>query len=184
MALARIHEMRELPSVILLVGPPMSGKTTASKYLETIGYYTISASDVIAGLDNMPLQSWARKKLIERGEQMLRESGPEWFAHRLLSLAEPHKKVVFEGVRPLETVRRIKSAISDSVVVYIDTDEHLRKVRYQLVGDPDILPYDTLLQTAAERSAAGAENISRHVKNNGTIDELHQRLLDVLLERR
>jgi dephospho-CoA kinase len=164
--------------IIILVGPPGSGKTTAARYLGSLGYTVISAGSVVGRLDLADKVITERRQLIERGEKMLREQGPQWFADRLIAEAKGHKRIAFDGIRPVATIEHIVRREPGARVFYIEANENLRRARYRNARDS--IPYEEILQSDVERSAEGVKGYGRSISNEGTIDDLYHSLSNAI----
>lgn len=166
--------------IIIVVGPPRSGKTTAAGLLEADGYKRISASGVIGRLERHlpPLSN--RIDLIKRGERMLAEQGPIWFGEKLLEEAAPFDKIVFDGIRPLATIKHIIRHEPGTRVVFIKANEHNRRRRHALTGDANLIPYDDIANAAVEKTSKGVDALAIFVDNNGDEVEFYRNLRNAL----
>jgi dephospho-CoA kinase len=166
---------------IIVVGPPQSGKTTASKFFERNGFKRISASEVIRRLDDPNKPITGRREVIARGELMLREQGPRWFAEMLLSKAEGHSKVVFDGIRPLKTVEHIVLSRPGAKLLFIQANEGIRRRRFEKHHIKSSILYNEILNAEVEQTALGVTALSDIVDNERTIEELHSSLRKYLV---
>ena len=159
-------------ATILLVGPPQSGKTTASKFFERRGYKRISASGIVSRLDDPNKPISGRQELVARGERMLREQGPEWFAEKLMGQAVEHTRVVFDGIRPLRTIEQVIRSRPETKLVFIKANEAIRRARYEKDCKNPSISYDELLKTEVEQTSSGVEGRASIIYNEGTIEYL------------
>lgn len=166
--------------IVILVGPPRSGKTTATQFLRNLGYKVISAGEVVGRLDNGGSSAKDRRDLSRRGAQMLRDQGPEWFAERLIAEAAGHSKVVFDGIRPLKTIRHIARLQPKTKILFVKAREDLRRARYSDSPDAQAISYDEILHSDVERSAEGVQADSQIVSNEGTVEEFYHSLKKAL----
>ena len=171
------HTADDLQEVVFLIGPPRSGKTTAAKFLEQRGYKRISASEIIMRLLPLDGNSADRRQLIDRGEEMLREEGPEWFAQKLLEEASGHSKVVFDGIRPVQTIMTIRRARPKSRIIFLKASYDIRQKRHEQSPESYSISYDEVLGSSIERSAKQARHYGESISNEGTVPELYQALL-------
>jgi dephospho-CoA kinase len=170
-----------LEDLIIIVGPPGSGKTTAARYLHSLGYTVISAGAVVGRLDMPNRIITEKRQLIERGERMLREQGPKWFAEKLISEAKGHKRVAIDGVRPVATIERILEQQPEARVFYIEVNDALRRKRYK--SDQNDVPYDEILQSNVERSAEGAKDCATLISNETTLDDFRHSLKRAIMKQ-
>ena len=145
-------------------------KTTAARFLQARGYELISASDVVGRLDGPDKLISGRRELISRGERMLHEQGPEWFAERLLAAADGHPRVVFDGIRPIETIKHIVKLQPNTAVLFIQAREAVRRERYSRDKDSRTVSYDEVLRSEVQRTAEGVHAYARTVNNEGSLE--------------
>jgi dephospho-CoA kinase len=166
---------------IIVVGPPQSGKTTASKFFERNGYWRISASDVVRRLDDPNKPITGRREVIARGERMLGEQGPLWFAETLMSKAAGQKKVVFDGIRPLKTIEHIISSRPGAKLVFIEATEAVRRLRFEKHRNSSSVTYDEIISSQVEQMVCGMAAQANIIHNEDSIEDLYSSLAKFLV---
>ena len=95
-------------SAVFLIGLPGSGKSTAARYLEHLGFVSVSAGDCVRSLCRADNISLTRENLSRYGQRLIAERGYAYFAKLLLAQAGHADLVVFEGIRSLEVLTWLK----------------------------------------------------------------------------
>ncbi len=167
---------------IVVCGPPYSGKTTVSKYLESRGFERISVGAVIARWAVSNLQIASRRQLLELGKRYLRQKGSIELAADLITEAGASSLVVFDGIRPVETVQEIRRKSSKTVVFYlsasIENCAARQRAERHFSDDEDYL---AITDDILERESLSIQRIADYVlENNGDVESLCSRVGDLL----
>lgn len=117
---------------VILTGLPGSGKTTGASYLKELGFFVISAGDIIRKMCQAEELPILRKGLQSFGHKLLRDKGYKYFANTLLQESCGSHRTVFEGIRPVQVVKILKNAVAEAIVLYIDASDTTRRARCQL----------------------------------------------------
>jgi len=135
-------------------------------------------------LDDASKRIVDRSALIERGERLLHEKGATWFAERLLNEASGSPKVVFDGIRPVDTIRYILEKVPQAQVLFIKTPELKRRARYNRVNSPSSMPYDQVANAAVEATARGVEPLAIEISNDGSLEEFYESIQKAIEPKR
>lgn len=114
---------------IIIVGLPGSGKTLGASYLDKLGYYIVSAGNIIRDMCRSEGIKISRNTLQKFGKKLLQDKGFNFFTKILLQKSYGSEKVVFEGIRPVHVVNSIKSKIPKSLIIFIEANDSNRKKR-------------------------------------------------------
>jgi len=176
--------------IIGLTGKNGSGKTAVSDYLRDRGFTYFSLSDEIRDEIHKRGQQITRELLIEVGNELRTRFGPGVLAERILSRLEPGNNYVVDSIRnpqEVEVLRRRK----DFALLALEADQTVRFQRSRIRGRENAA--QTLEQfmeeEARELESDNPASQQIHatlriaeiiVANNGTLDELHTRLDELL----
>ena len=176
--------------IIGLTGKNGSGKTEVCTYLKSRGFSFRSLSDVIR--EEIRRQGLAidRETLIEVGNKLRNEFGPGVLAERILEGLENDRNYVIDSIRNPSEVEVLKKS-GNFTLLMIDADPEIRFKRSSERGRENAAR--TLEQFLEEESRelhsdnpakqqlnTTARLADHSVSNNGTIDELHQKLEQIL----
>lgn len=160
-------------SIIIISGLPGSGKTYASEHLTRIGYKRISVGDLFREIVKSEGKEQTRKNLDLAGREYLSTHGPKALGQALIERINGSQKIVFDGIRPIETIAHIRSKFPRSKVVYLEATEpnRLRRLRDRGLKNDDI---EAIADSAIEREGERVKNVSDHVVTNNA--ETHRNL--------
>ena len=121
--------------VIGLSGHISAGKTTAARYIESLGFTYGSYSDVLKKmLSDQGVES-TRTTLQEIGAKVNKEPGQHWLCKQLKKILPINGDIVIDGLRHPEDHAFMVEAFGPAYVhVYIDASEENRMERYMNCG--------------------------------------------------
>ena len=176
--------------IIGLTGKNGSGKTAVSEYLKNRGFTYFSLSDAIRAEIRTRGQDITRDLLINTGNELRSRFGAGVLAERILSVLNDDNNYVIDSIRSpyeVDVLRRRK----DFTLLALEADPPVRFERSRLRGRE--LAAQTIEQFLQEEvrelSSNNPANQQLHstmrmadmvVTNNGTLDELHRRLDELL----
>lgn len=121
--------------VVGLSGPISSGKTTAGRYLESLGFAYGRYSQVLQALlheDEMPI---TRESLQRIGEEVYEGRGQRWLGSELIKRMPEAGDLVIDGLRhPEDHSFLIEKFGTDFLHIHIDAPEATRGERYLSEG--------------------------------------------------
>jgi dephospho-CoA kinase len=166
---------------VLFVCLPGSGKTTAAKQLEKRGWFLVSAGDVVREIclkSGLPID---RATLQECGSNLLNEKGEEYFATLLITKGRGHRKVVFEGIRPLGVVSAIREKSAKTLLVFVDASEETRRARLSSRDGLNLRQFSDLEHSSFERQVLDLRNLADViVENNGSKGQFFKNLVSAI----
>jgi dCMP deaminase len=176
--------------IIGLTGKNGSGKTAVCEYLRHRGFEYHSLSDEIRNEIRKRGLEITREILIEVGNELREKLGPGILAERILENLGDARNYVIDSIRnpyEVEVLRRR----SDFTLLALEANETIRFERSRIRGRENAA--QTFLQFIEEeapeldsRNPANQQLNATQAKadlviaNNGTIEELHQRLNELL----
>lgn len=160
-------------SIIIISGLPGSGKTYASEHLTRIGYKRISVGDFFREIVRSAGKEETRKNLDLAGREYLGTHGPEALGQALVERINGSQKIVFDGIRPVESIAYLRSKFPNAKVIYLEATEvnRLRRLRDRGLNDEDIEAIGT---SSIEREGERVKNIADHTVVNNA--ESHRNL--------
>lgn len=176
--------------IIGLTGKNGCGKGVVSDFLKSMGYHYHSLSDGVRDEITSRGEQITRDNLIRTANDLRTRLGPSVLADRVLAKLDPEKNYVVDSIRnpfEVEAMRRRK----DFYLLMIDADPKIRFDRIKLrARENDPQDYDTFLKLEVAEAGSNDPNSQQlnrtcemsdaKVENNGTIDELHDDLRQVL----
>ncbi len=176
--------------IIGLTGKNGSGKTAVSEYLQSRGFEYYSLSDEIRNEARKRGMEITREVLIEVGNELRSNYGPGILAERILSRLGDDRNYVIDSIRNPYEVEVLKRR-RDFTLLALEADESIRFERSRRRGRESAA--QTLQQfieeEARELDSNNPANQQLHatrqkadlvVTNNGTLEELHRRLDELL----
>jgi hypothetical protein len=97
-----------------------------------------------------------------------------------MSEAAGHSKVVFDGIRPLKTIKHIAQLQPKTMVIFVMAGEPLRRARYMQDQGAAAVTYDEILYSDVERTAKGIQTYANVVFNEGSIEDFENLLIDAV----
>jgi dephospho-CoA kinase len=120
---------------IFLCGQSGAGKTTAADALRTISFEVISAGGLVKQLAKLPEPTSNRASLLSFGAQFIEPPGSREFGKHLLDAAGVARRVVFDGIRPLDTISYLSESFIKRLLIYIEINEAMRRRRLRDRGE-------------------------------------------------
>lgn len=170
--------------VIVLSGPPGSGKAAVGKILEERGWKLFSLGDVVraevASRDLDPTPS----NVGFVAQDMRDEFGPAIVVERLLldiESAVGQNHVVIDGLRQIEELERLQSSQPRMIVIAVDAPESQRRERIESRSRSDD---DNFEEREAREWGWGLDMVMEladlTIKNDGTEDEFKASIVNSL----
>ena len=176
--------------IIGLTGKNGSGKTAVSDYLRSRGFGYYSLSDAIRNEIRERGQEITRDRLINVGTELRERLGAGILAERILALLESDHNYVIDSIRNPHEVEVLRRR-PDFTLLALEADEALRFERSRIRGREQAA--QTLEQfvqeearelnsnnPASQQLLATQQKADVAVTNNGTVEELHRRLDELL----
>lgn len=176
--------------IIGLTGKNGSGKTEVCEYLKSRGFEYRSLSDEIRKEIRSRGMEIDRETLIEAGNRLRRDFGPGILAERVAGDLEDDRNYVVDSIRNPSEVEILRKR-GNFTLLGIDADPEIRFGRSRKRGRENAA--DTLEQfLSEEQKELDSENPAQQqlnatgrladltVPNNGTLEELHEKLDRIL----
>lgn len=161
--------------VIVLSGPPGSGKAAVGHMLEERGWKIFSLGDVVRSEVASRNLEATPSNIGLVAQDMRDELGPAIVMERLLpdiEAAVEHNHVVIDGLRQIEELERLQSSQPRMVVIAVDASESQRRERINSRLRPDDGNFD---EREAREWGWGLEMVMQladlTIKNDGTEDD-------------
>jgi uncharacterized protein YprB with RNaseH-like and TPR domain/predicted nuclease with RNAse H fold/dephospho-CoA kinase len=124
--------------VVGLSGPISSGKTTAGKYLESVGFAYSRYSQVLQALLEEKRIPVTRESLQQIGEEVHEGVGQRWLGSELVKRMPESGDLVIDGLRHPEDHSFLAEKFGpDFLHIYIDVPEGIQRERYVNEGTAD-----------------------------------------------
>jgi len=118
--------------VIGLSGPIAAGKTTAARYLESIGFHYARYSQVLASLLETEGKSVNRSELQKHGIYVHENLGQRWLGRKLLASLPREGNIVIDGLRFPDDHAFLAETFGPGFRhLYLDAPVELRKHRFE-----------------------------------------------------
>jgi dCMP deaminase len=176
--------------IVGLTGKNGSGKTAVSEYLKSRGFEYYSLSDEIREEIRRRGLKITREILIEVGNELREKLGPGILAERIRSHLEDDRNYVIDSIRnphEVEALRRCRNF----TLLALEADEKVRFERsrqrgrenaaqtFQKFVEEEARELDSS-DPASQQLHATCRKADLVVDNNGTLEELHRRLDEVI----
>jgi dCMP deaminase len=176
--------------IIGLTGKNGSGKTAVCDYLRSRGFEYHSLSDAIRDEIRSKGEEITREKLIEVGTELREKSGPGILAERILAGLDNDHNYVIDSIRNPYEVEALRLR-PDFTLLVLEADVPIRFERSRMRGRENAA--QTIEQFMAEEARelesdnpasqqliATQQKADISISNNGTVEELHRCLDEVL----
>ena len=161
--------------MIVLSGPPGSGKAAVGHMLEERGWKLFSLGDVVRSEVASRNLEATPSNIGLVAQDMRDELGPAIVMERLLpdiEAAVEHNHVVIDGLRQIEELERLQSSQPRMIVIAVDASESQRRERINSRLRPDDGNFD---EREAREWGWGLEMVMQladlTIKNDGTEDD-------------
>ena len=161
--------------MIVLSGPPGSGKAAVGHVLEERGWKLFSLGDVVRSEVASRNLEVTPSNIGLVAQDMRDELGPAIVMERLLpdiEAAVEHNHVVIDGLRQIEELERLQSSQPRMIVIAVDASESQRRERINSRLRPDDGNFD---EREAREWGWGLEIVMQladlTIKNDGTEDD-------------
>ncbi len=176
--------------IIGLTGRNGAGKTAVSEYLKRRSFECFSLSDAIREEIRKRGFEITRERLIEVGNELRREFGPGVLAERITDRLESDRNYVIDSIRNPHEVEVLRRR-GDFTLVAVEADRAIRFERSRKrmrEGAAQTLEQFVEEETrelnsnnASDQQLLATRNLADLIlTNNGTLDEMHRRLDEVL----
>lgn len=168
--------------IIALTGLARSGKDTAAKYIsEKYGFkwfdFSRDALEQELRVRNLPI---TKENMSSLGDELRKKYGTDILAQKLVEKIKQSnaENVVVSGVRSPEEAGCLKRSAEKFILIKIIADP---KKRIQRAGNAGIVARDE--QDIKKKGMSKVLDMADVIiENNGTLDELHQKIDAVLLQ--
>jgi dCMP deaminase len=177
--------------ILGLAGRNGAGKGEVVRFLEARSFSAYSLSDVIReDLRARGLEE-TRERMIEAGNAIRARHGPGGLAVRLLERIAPDRNAVVDSIRHPAEVDVLRQRSASFRLIWVDAPEDVRFARVRergRGGDPASLEELRRLEArelgsddpSAQQLLAVRELADFTVTNDGSLDQLHERVQEVL----
>ena len=177
--------------ILGIAGLNASGKGEAVRFLEDKSFYVLSLSDVIRNQLKAEGVSETRERMIDKSIALRSEGGPAVLARRTLQVMEPDRNYAIDSIRHPAEVEAFRESGQPFHLIWLEADVSLRFERLRArarPGDPETLDRFRELEArelasddpTRQQLLAVRELADDAVENDGSLEHLHQRLLEVL----
>jgi len=179
--------------IVGIVGPIASGKDVVARILEEKGFVKLNLSDEVREEAKSRGVAIERKNLQDIGNEMRKKYGEGYWAERLLKKMQIGKNYVITGIRNPGEILRFKIA-GDFTLIGVDAPDVKRFewiVARKKDSDPKTL--EEIRAIDARDLGVGEESygqqvqkcmdfVEHKIENNGTLEELKQKVEKLLEE--
>lgn len=177
--------------ILGLSGLNGAGKGEVVRFLQARSFYAYSLSDVIREeLREKGLEE-TRERMIETGNAIRVARGPGGLAQALADRLVPDRNYVVDSVRHPAEVEVLRSRTTNFRLIWVTADESIRFERLRTrgrSGDPATLAELRWLEgrergsddPSAQQLDAVRQLADFTLENDGTVEELHQKIQSVL----
>jgi dephospho-CoA kinase len=121
--------------VIGLSGPIAAGKTTAGRFIESLGFVYGSYSSVLKQLLADQGIEQSRENLQEKGAEINKRPGQRWLCKHMRKMLPASDDIVIDGLRhPDDHAFMVESFGPAFCHIHIDSSKDIRKARYIATG--------------------------------------------------
>lgn len=166
--------------VVGLSGPISSGKTTAGKYLESLGYVYGRYSQVLQALLGERGIPVTRESLQQIGEEVLEGLGQRWLGSELINRLPESGDLIIDGLRhPEDHSFLVETFGPDFLHIHIDTPVNVRGERY--IGEGPIQEFTKAAIHPVEANIPKLAKLAHtRISNAGTVESFLSELLVVV----
>ncbi len=178
--------------IVGVTGSTGAGKDIVADYLATKGFAHFSLSEVLRKELKKQNKEITRENLINMGNELRETYGAGALGFIALESIEPYKKYVVTSIRHPSEAAALRRK-EGFVLIHIDASPEIRFKRTQLrqKAGEDFTKFEDFI--AAEQKEQSSSNTGQQlhkmkgvsnivINNEGTLEELHQKMDDVLKE--
>ncbi|OQA04974.1 MAG: hypothetical protein BWY68_00028 [bacterium ADurb.Bin400] len=179
--------------IIGIVGSIASGKDTVADYLKTKGFAALSLSDTLRKLMRQDGAEITTSNMTEYGNNLRNTKGYDYLAKEASKEIKSNEDVIVTSIRQVGEVEYFKQ-MANFTLVKLDAPIELRLDRLIKRGREGDIKNLTELQEIEAKQAdgkGGGMNMNRcyqladeEIINDGTFDELYQKVDDLVLNLR
>jgi len=180
--------------ILGVAGPYASGKGEVVRFLEERSFYPESLSDEIRKVLAERGEQETRERMIETGVALRTAEGPGALAQRLIARLQPDRNYVVDSIRHPAEVAALRGLGGHFRLIWVDADEAVRLDRLRSrgrLGDPETLAELRRLEgrelesddPAGQQLLAVRDLADETLRNDGSLDELHEQLQRLLRSR-
>ncbi len=172
-----------------LTGKNGAGKGEVAKFLTRRSFSYLSLGDEVRAEVRRRAEALTRETLIRVGKELRAQVGPGVLAERVLARLEQDRNTVIDSIRSPAEIEALRRR-SDFVLLAIDAALETRFARVRerdRENDPKTLLEFQRLEAEENREEDASQQVARAmqladvvIENNGTLEELHQRVKAVL----
>lgn len=180
--------------ILAIVGMSGSGKSVAVDYLTSQGYPKVYFGGMIyKEMEKRGIERTEDGESEKKFREMIRETeGKDWVVRQVISetkdlIGAGQKRIILDGVYSWTEYKTLKHEFPGNltfIAVVVD-----KKLRYKRVSNRPDRPFDD--KAIRERDQSEIENLEKggpiaaadyYILNNGTVEEMNDRLSDILKE--
>ena len=177
--------------IIGLTGKNGGGKGEVVNVLQSLNFQYYSLSDVLRDELKSSGKEITRESLIQLGNELRKKLGPSVLADKILDRLEADKNYVIDSIRNPSEAQAFKRR-KDFTLINVSAFPQIRFERLKIrarENDPKSLDEFTRLEKREAEGDPHAQNLDstisladRVVENNGSIEELRAKVIEVIQE--
>jgi uncharacterized protein YprB with RNaseH-like and TPR domain/predicted nuclease with RNAse H fold/dephospho-CoA kinase len=166
--------------VVGLSGPISSGKTTAGRHLESLGFAYARYSQVLQAMSEERGIPVTRESLQQIGEEVYDGPGQRWLGSELIKRMPDSGDLIIDGLRHPEDHSFLAEKFgADFLHIHIDAPENIRRERYIDEGTMEEFTKATIHPVEANIPKL-AELAHTSIRNAGTLDAFLSEFLEMV----
>ena len=175
--------------IIGLTGRFAAGKGEVARYLMERGFRYYSLSDVLREELRRRGEEITREKLTQLGNELRAHEGSDVLARRVMAMLDPNHHAVVDSIRHPSEVATLRQLDSFSLV-FVDAEAEVRFARLRARGreqDPESWEKFREMEDAEVAGSGNRQQLAEVERladftllNNGTLEELHQQIDEML----
>lgn len=176
--------------IVGISGPYGSGKGEIVRFLENRSFYSLSLSDVIREELKRRAKSETREEMISLGNALRREEGSDALVKRIQNKLSPDRNHVVDSIRHPDEVLALRRMRQKFLLLWVDAEPSTRLARINRrsrAGDPKDLEGLTSYEKREKADDGPTQQLGqvreladRVIVNDGSIEELHEKVRDAL----
>src|SRR3989442_7874230 len=168
--------------VVGLSGPISSGKTTAGKYLESLGFSYGRYSQVLEALLKEKGLRVSRDSLQQIGEEVYEGHDQRWLGSELIKRMPANGNLVIDGLRHPEDHSLLAEKFGpDFLHIHINAPESIRRERYLVEGTTD--EFTRAIAHPVESNISKLAGLAhRTVTNAGRLEDFLSEIRQIVID--